>query len=96
MEAIFPSSALAKEQAKVKEAARTGVVRITEHGSAAFVFCSEEMFEKRIADAIEEALYVQGIRDAVVQGREDYHAGRFVEGTQAARAETARRNSAHE
>lgn len=96
MEAIFPTSALAKEQVKVKQAARKGVVRITEHGSAAFVFCSEEVFENKINEAVEEALYLESIRGVITQGREDYQAGRFIEGTDAARAETERRRLAHD
>lgn len=96
MEVIYPSTALAKEQAKVKQAAREGVVRITEHGSAAFVFCSEEVFEDKIQEAVEEAMTLQNIRNVIKQGREDYEAGRYIEGTEAARAETMRRYSSND
>ena len=56
MDAIFSSTALRDRQAEVKKAAREGLVRITENGAGAFVFCSDEVFQQQIDDAVERAL----------------------------------------
>ena len=90
MEAIFPITALSKQQQEVKEAARNDLVRITEHGSAAWVFASEEAFEKRVADAVADALYEAQVGSAVARGMRDFEHGDYVVGTDAARAELSR------
>ena len=91
MEAIYPISALAKDQKTVKQAAREGLVRITEHGSAAFVFCSEEILEQRINEAVEEALFQARLQATIAQGRDDIASGRYIEGTENARREIEHR-----
>ena len=55
MSPIFPISALQKRQREVKEAAKDDVVRITENGMGAYVFCTEETFKRVIAETAEEA-----------------------------------------
>ena len=49
MDAIYPVTALQKQQGEVKKAAQAGIVRITENGKGAYVFCSEEVFERMAA-----------------------------------------------
>ena len=49
---VYPASALVKKQPEVKAAARERVVRITEHGRAAYVFASEEVFRREVAEAV--------------------------------------------
>ena len=77
MEAIFPISALQKEQKEVKEAARKGIVRITEQGRAAFVFASEEALEKRIQEERRQAVYEAKLEEIITAGRADIQTGRF-------------------
>ena len=88
---IFPISALQKRQREVKEAARDDVVRITENGSGAYVFCSEAAFKRALAEAAEEAAYEARMEAVILRGKADIAAGRFIEGTDAARAEVERR-----
>ncbi|WP_172136282.1 hypothetical protein [Adlercreutzia sp. ZJ473] len=89
MEAIFPITALTKQQAKVKEAASEDVVRITENGVAAWIFASEEAFERRVKSAVEEALYEASVASVIARGTRDYEEGRYVVGADAARAKLA-------
>lgn len=91
MSPIFPISALQKKQREVKEAAKDDVVRITENGVGAYVFCSEGVFERALSRAAEDAAYEARVDATIQRGREDIAAGRFVEGTAAARAEVERR-----
>ena len=91
MSPIFPISALQKRQREVKEAAKDDVVRITENGSGAYVFCTEEAFKLALVEAAEEAAYEARMEAAILRGKADIAAGRFVVGTDAARAEVERR-----
>ena len=76
MEAIYSSVALRDRQREVKEAARKGVVHITENGNGAFVFCSEEVFEERLRLAAQEAVYAERMAQAIREGQEDLASGR--------------------
>ncbi|MBR3225697.1 MAG: hypothetical protein IKF78_10310 [Atopobiaceae bacterium] len=94
MEAIYSSVALRDRQREVKDAARKDVVRITENGNGAFVFCSEEVFERRLQRAADEALYAERMAQAVRDGRADVKAGRTLsleEGFAAIESRRARR-----
>lgn len=91
MSPIFPVSALQKNQREVKRAAADSVVRITENGSGAYVFCTESMFSRALAEAREEGAYEARMSAAIERGRVDIAAGRIIEGTDAARAEVRRR-----
>lgn len=91
MEAIYSSAALRTKQREIKDAALKDVVHITENGNGAFVFCSEEVFERRMRQAAEDALYAQRMADAIEQGRDDVEAGRVYRGADAAIAEISRR-----
>ena len=91
MEAVYPVTALAKKQKAVKEAARKDLVRITERGEGAYIFCSEEVYERRVRRAVAEALYEAELDYAISRGLGDYEAGRVYRGTAAAKEELARR-----
>ena len=90
MAPIFPVSALQKRQREVKKAAEDSIVRITENGTGAYVFCTEEMFGRALDEAREDAAYEARLDAAIARGQADIAAGRFVEGTAAARAEVER------
>jgi len=83
---IFSFSALKSNQREVKDRGRTEVVHITENGNAAFVFCSEEVFEREKARAVEDAISELQIAEIIERGREDVAAGRIVAGLDAGRA----------
>lgn len=83
LEPIFPITALQKKQAEVKEAARKDVVRITENGAGAFVFVSEDVYERKIHDVARQAAEDALIANAIERGRADIAAGRCYEGTEA-------------
>ena len=84
MDAIYSSVALRDRQREVKDAAREHVVRITENGAGAYVFCSEAVYERELRRAAEEAVYAERMAVAVREGREDVAAGRIVVGAEAA------------
>lgn len=77
---VFPISALQKNQREVREAAKSKLLRITENGAPAFVFCSEEVLERTIDRAVEEALYERECLEALERGEKDIQAGKFVTG----------------
>lgn len=91
MEKIFPSTALIKDQPEVKHHAKEDLVRITEHGKAAYVFCSEEVYERRLSEAAEKALEEYKMEQIIERGREAYLDGRYVIGAEKARVEVAKR-----
>jgi len=78
MEPIFSMTALQRTPSLVKDAASSSVVRITEQGSGAYVFCSEEAFEQRIAKERADAAYEARLLEAVDRGVADIAAGRYV------------------
>lgn len=78
LDPIYPVTALQKKTAEVKEAARHDIVRITENGVGAYIFASEEMFEKRIKEAVEQAVEDALIAGVIERGRADIAAGRFM------------------
>ena len=78
MEPIFSMTTLQRSPSQVKEAARNSVVRITEQGAGAYVFCSEAEFERRIAAEREDAAFEARLVEAVGRGISDIEAGRYV------------------
>lgn len=94
MDAIYSATALRDRPREVKAVARERLVRITENGSGAYVFCSEDVFRREVDDAVERALYASRVEDAVARGRAAFEAGDFVEGTAAARRAVAERRAA--
>lgn len=55
--AVYPVSALQRNSREVRDAAKEKLLRITENGASAYIFCSEEVLERTINQAVEEALY---------------------------------------
>lgn len=94
MDAIYSATALRDHPREVKEAARKGLVRITENGNGAFVFCSERVFEEQLRRAAEDAAYEARMTAVLERGRADIAAGRVVKGTETALAEIERRAAA--
>lgn len=84
MEAIYPVTALQKQQGEVKKAAREGLVRITENGKGAYVFCSEDVFGRILDQAAEDAAAEARMHLIVNRGRSDIAAGRTYKDTEAA------------
>ena len=82
MEPVFSATALRDEPREDKEAAREGIVRITENGCGAYVFCSEGVPR-------EEAHYGARAAETIERGMADYEAGRYVVGIEAGRAAVA-------
>lgn len=74
--AIYPISALAKNQKAVKESAAKGIVRITEQGVGAYVFGTEDEYRNMLIRAKEEGALEERLRDAITAGRADKDAGR--------------------
>ncbi len=91
MEAIYSSTALQTQQREIKDIARKQLVHITENGNGAFVFCSEELFQKALDDARAEAAEDAMLCGIVARGRADFAAGRVYEGKDEAFAEIERR-----
>lgn len=89
MDAIYSATALRDHPREVKQAAQERLVRITENGKGAYVFCSEEVFQREIDDAVERALYAQRVEDAIARGRASYDEGEYVEGIDAAKEAVA-------
>lgn len=78
MEPIYSMTTLQRNPSEVKRAAREGVVRVTEQGAPAYVFCSEQAFEDRIARERADAAYEARLLDAVGRGLADIDVGRYV------------------
>ncbi|WP_455136919.1 hypothetical protein [Thermophilibacter sp.] len=94
MDAIFSTTELRDHPREVKAAARAGLVRITENGKGAYVFCSEDVFRQEIDDAVERSLYVARVEDAIQCGRAAIDGGDCVVGLSAARESVAQRRAA--
>lgn len=96
MEPIYSMTTLQRSPSRVKEAARDSVVRITEQGAGAFVFCSEEAFERRIASEREDAAFEARLVEAVGRGVADIDEGRYATSVSEAfaRADALRRKRA--
>lgn len=80
VEEIYPITALHKHSQEVRSAAKEGVVRITENGVGAFVFCSEEVFESRLQQAKNDAIYEAELNRALSEAESDFDNGRYVVG----------------
>lgn len=91
MTAIYSSAALKTRQREIKDIAMKEVVHITENGNGAFIFCSEEVFEKELRNAAEQAAYEARLIDTIERGRADIAAGRYIEGLDEGLAELNKR-----
>ena len=78
MEPVYSMTTLQRNPSQVKSAARDDVVRITEQGMGAYVFCSEEAFEERIAKEREDTAYEARLIESVGKGVADIREGRYV------------------
>lgn len=95
MEAIYSSTALQTQQREIKDIARKQIVHITENGNGAFVFCSEELFQRAIDSARAEAVQEAALRAVVSRGMADVAAGRTYRGVADAFDEIERRAALH-
>lgn len=77
MPAIYPSTALKNEQRAIKAIADREVVYITENGRGKYLFMSQEVYDREVAKAVEEALYEARMADALRASRADFEAGRY-------------------
>lgn len=78
MEPVYSMTTLQRNPSQEKSAARDNVVRVTEQGTGAFVFCGEELFEERTAKEQEDAAYEARLLESVGRGVVDIQAGRYV------------------
>lgn len=78
MEPIYSMTSLQRNPSEVKNDAKKGVVRITEQGGGAYVFCSEEAFEARLEKERADAAYEARLLDSVGRGIADIEAGRYT------------------
>lgn len=77
MSAIYPSTALKNQQREIKAKADREIVHITENGWGKYVFMSEEVLQKTVDQAVEEALYEKRMLDALEESRADFAEGRL-------------------
>lgn len=75
---IYSSTALATKQREVKNAANKQVVYITENGASAYIFCSEEVFERELKQAREQARYDAELELVVHRGMNQLASGAFT------------------
>lgn len=66
--AVYPVSALQRNSREVRDAAKEKLLRITENGASAYIFCSEEVLERTINQAVEEALYERECLETIERG----------------------------
>lgn len=78
MEPIYSMTTLQRNPSQVKSAAHDTVGPITEQRMGAYTFCSEEVFEERIAKEREDATYEARLLESVGRGVADIQAGRYV------------------
>ena len=76
-EKIYPISDLQRHPSKVKADAQKELVRITENGAGAYVFCSEEVFSRALQEAVDDAFYEEEVSRAIQRGRADIADGRY-------------------
>ena len=77
MPPIYPSTALKNQQREIKQLADTQIVYITENGRGKYVFMPENVLQKQIDNAVENALYEARMAEALRESREDFAQGRF-------------------
>lgn len=77
MPAIYPSTALKNEQRAIKAIADKEIVYITENGRGKYLFMSQEVHDREIERAVEDALYEARLRGALNASTDDFEAGRY-------------------
>ena len=78
MESINSMTTLQRNPSQVKSAAHDTVGPITEQRMGAYTFCSEEVFEGRIAKERVEAAYEARLIESVGRGVADIQTGCYV------------------
>lgn len=77
----------------MKRAAQNGLVRITENGNGAYVFCSEAVYQEKLNEAVEHALYCQRLSETLAAGTAAFERGDYVTGIDEAKAAVAKRRA---
>lgn len=95
MPSIYPSTALKNKQREIKAIADTEIVYITENGRGKYVFMSEEVLQKQIDNAVEEALYERRMAEALNESRRDFDAGRYYASREDLMNAVAEKKAAH-
>lgn len=93
---IYSSTALATRQREVKDVADHQVVYITENGNGAYVFCSEEVFDRELTRAREEARYEAEMQTVLRQARHQLDSGEYTTDLKAFRASVLAERGIHE
>ena len=94
MPAIYPSTALKNEQRAIKAIADSEVVYITENGRGKYLFMSQEVHDREIADAVEQALYEYRMAEALHASRKDFASGRYYSSREELREAIAQKQDA--
>ncbi|MEI3376958.1 MAG: hypothetical protein V8R08_03875 [Coriobacteriales bacterium] len=95
MPAIYPSTALKNQQREIKAIADNEVVYITENGRGKYAFMSQDVFQRQIEEAVEQALYEQRMREALDESRRDFEEGRYYSSREELLAAVEQKRSAH-
>lgn len=77
MPAIYPSTALKNQQREIKAIADNEIVYITENGRGKYAFMSQDVLQRQINEAVDQALYEQRMREALAESRRDFEEGRY-------------------
>ena len=93
--AIYPSTALKNKQREIKAIADNEMVHITENGYGKYIFASEEVVQRAIEEAVEDALYEARMAEALRQSRADFAAGRTYESRDELMAAVAEKRGVH-
>lgn len=96
MPPIYPSTALKNQQREIKQLADTQIVYITENGRGKYVFMSENVLQKQIDSAVENALYEARMAEALKESREDFAQGRFYSSRADLLASVERKRAQHD
>lgn len=89
--AVYPVSALQRNSREVREAAKEKLLRITENGASAYVFCSEEVLDRTIREAVNEALYEHACLAAIERGEAEIDEGSAFDSVEELRAAVQRK-----
>lgn len=92
---IYPSTALKNKQREIKAIADNEMVHITENGYGKYIFTSEEVMQRTINKAVEEALYEARMAEALRNSRADFAAGRVYESRDDLMAAVEEKRRAH-
>ena len=84
MQNVFPSTALRSQQPEVKRAASIQPVIITDNNRQQYVFCSEDVFHKRLEHETQEAAYATRMAWGIRRAKDGIANGHFVVGADAA------------